>query len=83
MPHNKQPGLMPTVLLGSAVGAAVVYGIDEGDPMAVQKKVGAGLLVAVGHDTHATHMCYACARSNTQQAASVAYSNCPSKAFFL
>jgi hypothetical protein len=34
------PGLMPTVLLGTAVGAAVVYGIDEGDPMAVQKKVG-------------------------------------------
>jgi hypothetical protein len=32
-------GLMPTVLLGTAVGAAVVYGIDEGDPMAVQKKV--------------------------------------------
>jgi hypothetical protein len=32
-------GLMPTVLLGSAVGAAVVYGIDEGDPMAMQKKV--------------------------------------------
>jgi hypothetical protein len=31
---------MPTVLLGTAVGAAVVYGIDEGDPMAVQKKVG-------------------------------------------
>lgn len=31
--------LMPTVLLGSAVGAAVVYGIDEGDPMVVQKKV--------------------------------------------
>lgn len=30
---------MPTVLLGTAVGAAVVYGIDEGDPMAVQKKV--------------------------------------------
>jgi hypothetical protein len=30
---------MPTVLLGSAVGAAVVYGINEGDPMAVQKKV--------------------------------------------
>jgi hypothetical protein len=34
---------MPTVLLGSAVGAAVVYGIDEGDPMAVQKKVRAHL----------------------------------------
>lgn len=33
-------GLMPTALLGTAVGAAVVYGIDEGDPMAVQKKVG-------------------------------------------
>lgn len=32
-------GLMPTVLLGTAVGAAVVYGIDEGDPMAAQKKV--------------------------------------------
>ncbi|WIA21593.1 hypothetical protein OEZ85_000781 [Tetradesmus obliquus] len=31
--------LMPTVLLGTAVGAAVVYGIDEGDPMAAQKKV--------------------------------------------
>lgn len=28
------------MLLGTAVGAAVVYGIDEGDPMAVQKKVG-------------------------------------------
>lgn len=36
-------GLMPTVLLGSAVGAAVVYGIDEGDPMVVQKKVRVGL----------------------------------------
>ncbi|KAF6263789.1 hypothetical protein COO60DRAFT_343750 [Scenedesmus sp. NREL 46B-D3] len=31
--------LMPTVLLGTAVGAAVVYGIDEGDPMAAQKKL--------------------------------------------
>lgn len=31
--------LMPTVLLGTAVGAAVVYGIDEGDPAALQKKV--------------------------------------------
>lgn len=32
-------GLMPTVLLGTAVGAAVVYGIDEGDPLAAQKKL--------------------------------------------
>lgn len=30
---------MPTVLLGGAVGAAVVYTLDDGDPMAVQKKV--------------------------------------------
>lgn len=30
---------MPTVLLGTAVGAAVVYGIDEGDPLAAQKVV--------------------------------------------
>lgn len=27
------------MLLGTAVGAAVVYGINEGDPMAAQKKV--------------------------------------------
>eukprot|EP00882_Tetradesmus_deserticola_P004581 GHRQ01004830.1.p1 GENE.GHRQ01004830.1~~GHRQ01004830.1.p1 ORF type:complete len:214 (+),score=108.01 GHRQ01004830.1:111-752(+) len=31
--------LMPTMLLGTAVGAAVVYGIDEGDPTAAQKKL--------------------------------------------
>eukprot|EP00775_Hariotina_reticulata_P004812 gene4812-5060_t len=30
---------MPTVLLGSAVGVAVVYGIEEGDPMAAQNKL--------------------------------------------
>eukprot|EP00879_Flechtneria_rotunda_P005595 GHRR01005890.1.p1 GENE.GHRR01005890.1~~GHRR01005890.1.p1 ORF type:complete len:208 (+),score=77.71 GHRR01005890.1:174-797(+) len=31
--------LMPTVLIGTAVGAAVVYGIDEGELLAAQKKV--------------------------------------------
>lgn len=51
-------GLMPTVLLGSAVGAAVVYGIDEGDPMVVQKNVRA----EVGHPPRLVLSCVtACA----------------------
>jgi hypothetical protein len=32
-------GLMPSMLLGSAVGVAVVYGIEEGDLMAAQNKL--------------------------------------------
>ena len=30
---------MPTVLLGAAVGAAVVYGVDDGDILAAKKQL--------------------------------------------